>query len=73
MKTAVVILAAALIAGCASNNYTRVVSSSPRTVSILSFKGMGEAQKMADAECSKHNRFARWVSGDVTYIFDCVT
>jgi len=72
LSAAASIALALTLAGCASTNQTRVVSSSARTVSVLSFKGMAEAQKMADTECQKHGRLARWVSGDVTYIFDCV-
>ena len=33
---------------------------------------MQEAQNAADAECKKYGRFARWVSGEVNYVFDCV-
>lgn len=60
-----------LLAGC-NATATKVVSSSPRTVGVQSFKGLGEAQKAADLECAKHNRYARWVSGDLNYVFDCV-
>lgn len=66
----VVVLAAIFLSGC--NVAPKVNSSSPRTVSVTAFKGLGEAQKLADAECAKHGRLARWVSGEVTYIFDCV-
>ena len=59
------------LAGCGSLK-PKVTSSSARTVAVQSFDGLGSAQKLADAECAKYNRFARWVSGDLNYIFDCV-
>lgn len=58
------------LAGCGTQ--PKVLSSSPRTVSVRSFKGMAEAQKVADAECAKHSRYARWTAGNTDYIFDCV-
>lgn len=61
------------LGGCAATMQTKVVSASPRTVAVESFKGMGDAQKTADGECAKFGRLARWVSGDITYIFDCTT
>lgn len=66
-----VVLAVIFLSGCGAT-FPKVNSSSPRTVSVTAFKGLGEAQKLADAECAKYGRLARWVSGDVTYIFDCV-
>lgn len=71
MKKAVLAMMATLVlAGCGAT--TKVMSSSPRTVSVQSFRGLAEAQKLADAECAKYGRLARWVSGDINYIFDCV-
>lgn len=70
MTKIILAMAVLALAGCA--NQTRVASSSQRSVSVVSFKGMQPAQDMADAECAKHGRLARWVSGEVTYIFDCV-
>lgn len=51
---------------------TKVTSTSPRTVVVQSFKGMQDAQTVADAECKKYGRLARWTAGDLDYIFDCV-
>lgn len=51
---------------------TKVTSTSPRTVVVQSFKGMQAAQTMANEECGKYGRLARWISGDVNYVFDCV-
>lgn len=70
MKTTLAILCAAVLAGCGAP--VKLMSTSPRTVQVQSFKGMAPAQAMADAECKKHGRMARWVSGDINYIFDCV-
>lgn len=67
----VVLIAAIFLSSCGTA-FPKVNSSSPRTVSVTAFKGLGEAQKLADSECAKYGRLARWVSGDVTYIFDCV-
>ena len=61
---------AVLVAGCAFP--TKVLSSSPRTVVVQALK-VSDAQAMADAECKKHGRLARWASGDsVEFFFDCV-
>lgn len=65
------LLVCVLIAGC-GNLQPKVISTSERTVAVQSFDGMSSAQKLADAECSKNSRFARWISGKVTYIFDCI-
>ncbi len=51
---------------------TKVTSTSPRTVVIQSFNGMQEAQNMANVECAKYGRMARWTAGELDYIFDCV-
>jgi hypothetical protein len=60
------------VAGCGTPNRTEVTSSSPRTVSILSYGTLADAQKLADVECAKYGRLSRWVHGDLDYIFDCV-
>lgn len=65
-------LVALMLGGCAASVQTKLLSTSPRTVAVQSFKGMADAQKVADGECAKHGRFARWSSGDLQYIFDCV-
>ena len=62
-----------LLVGCA----TKVISSTPRSVIVESeLMDITEAQKLADAECAKHNRFARITMratrSDKTYTFDCV-
>lgn len=59
-----------LLPGCGAP--VKLMSSSPRTVQVQSFKGMAPAQKMADEECAKYGRLARWLSGDINYVFDCV-
>jgi hypothetical protein len=70
MTKTITIICALLLAGCGAP--VKLMSSSPRTVQVQSFKGMAPAQAMADAECGKHGRMARWVSGDINYVFDCV-
>ena len=71
MKKIILLACIVVLAGCAVP--TKVVSSSPRTVAVQSFKGMQEAQASADAECGKYNRLARWAAGtSPNFIFDCV-
>lgn len=66
-------MALALLSGCAAAMATKVVSNSPRSVVIQSFKGMADAQSAANTACAQHDRFARWASGkEVSYFFDCV-
>ena len=60
-----------LLGGCA-NLQPEVISSSPPTVSVQSFQGRAAAKKLADTKCQQYGRHARWISGDVTYIFNCV-
>ncbi|MEI7636347.1 MAG: hypothetical protein WCJ37_03525 [Syntrophus sp. (in: bacteria)] len=65
-----------LLCGCT----THVVSSNPRNVLVaVYFKDIETGQRLADAECAKHNRHARMaIKGergpfrDHTYSFDCV-
>ncbi|MCY1165189.1 hypothetical protein D9M73_50890 [compost metagenome] len=68
------VCALSLLAGCA----TKVVSSSPRQVIISGPDGATvEAQKLAEAECSKHQRFARLIArpsyNSDQFVFDCVS
>ena len=65
------------LAGCAAH----VVSSNPRSVVVDPGDSFGssnsaEAQRLADAECKKHDRFAalkgRLTSDAKEYVFDCV-
>ena len=64
---------ACALSGCA----TSVVSSNPRNV-VIESQSMNakEAQKLADAECLKHKRFARMTIKadywDRNYTFECV-
>lgn len=71
MKLVSVIAVSLSLAACGGLP-TKVISTSPRTVVVQSFKGMQAAQTMANDECAKHGRFARWISGDVNYVFDCI-
>jgi hypothetical protein len=62
-----------ILSGCAA----KVVSSNPRTVVIDSpSMSVSDAQKLADKECSKHNRYARIYIKPVhfssEFVFDCV-
>lgn len=73
MKTFTALLALLLVSGCA----TTVASSNERSVIIESeMMEAGLAQKLADAECAKHKRFARMSSKasywERNYIFDCI-
>lgn len=68
-----VFLAALALTGCAA----KVVSSSPRTVVVSApDNSVAEAQGLADAECRKHQRFARLIERPSPtsdqFIFDCV-
>lgn len=65
-----------LLTGCAA----QVVSSSPRTVVIDAgvppkWKS-ADAQRLADAECAKHRRYARMVGrpneDTREFVFDCI-
>ena len=74
MRTVLVIVCVA-VSGCSGMGQHSVVSSSERTVVIEAFfDEIGEAQKLADAECSKHRRVARLSGPAKNYklIYDCV-
>lgn len=52
-----------------------VLSSSPRTVVIRAQAGMSNALPLAEAECAKHGRHARYLTTGramTEIIFDCV-
>lgn len=71
MKLTVLIALCLALAACGGLQ-TKVTSTSPRTVVVQSFKGMQDAQNLANVECAKYGRYARWTAGDLEYIFDCV-
>jgi hypothetical protein len=59
------------LAGCAA----QVISSGPRTVVVRAHGGIGEGQPIAEAECQKHARHARYIGaerGVTQLVFDCV-
>jgi hypothetical protein len=61
------------LGGCS----TSVISSNPRNVVVESQSlNAAEAQRLADAECQKHNRYAKMtIKGDYwdrNYTFECV-
>lgn len=70
------VVLAFLLSGCAA----QVVSSNARSVVIGGdyrfYGGTAAAQKLADAECAKHKRFAKMVGrpndSSTEYVFDCV-
>lgn len=67
------VAATLLLTSCAA----QVISSSPRSVVIGASSGLiAESQSLADAECAKHQRFARLVkqptSGRDDFLYDCV-
>lgn len=71
MKSLLALIVALTLTGCAA----QLVSSSPRTVMIkASPVKMAEAQTMADAECHKHQRYARLTNPprQGNFLFDCV-
>lgn len=73
MITRLTLLLPLLIIGCS----TQVVSSSERSVIVESQSmNIGEAQKLANAECAKYKKFARLaVKADYwerNYVFDCI-
>lgn len=73
MRVIGVLFAMLLVAGCA----TKVVSASARTVVVSGPDGAtAEAQRLADGECKKHNRFARLIARPNPYsdqfVYDCV-
>lgn len=63
-----------LLTGCA----VQVLSSNPRSVTVEAGQmKIIEAQKLADAECARHKRYARLVIRPTDYtpnhwVFDCV-
>jgi hypothetical protein len=73
-----IVLASLILVGCAG----KVTSSTPRSVIIdagnnITGATSADAQRMADAECAKHGRFAkmtgrpdRYNSND--YVFECI-
>ena len=73
MKKPGLILLIALLSGCAA----KVISSGPRSVVVsASDDKVADAQKLADKECQKHNRFAQLrrepTKSSDRFIFDCV-
>lgn len=74
MKLTVTIFLLLGLVACGSV-VTKVTSSSPRTVAVQSVNGLQDAQNLANVECAKYSRFARWKSNGDTWldhIFDCV-
>ena len=72
MRKFALLVAAALLAGCAA----QVLSSSERTV-VVDARGpsaAAEAQKLADAECAKRQLHARLINWprDAAFVYDCV-
>jgi len=75
MKTSFIFALVLVLSGCASTIKTTIVSTSPRSVVIQSFVGVGDAQNFATNECKKHGREARYAStlpGTIQYAFDCI-
>jgi len=71
--TLATILIAALVSGCAVIK-PKVLASTPRSVHIHAGK-MSEAMPLAQTECQRHGRHARWSRGsdiDGDFVFDCV-
>jgi uncharacterized protein YceK len=74
MRVAVLVLVVvAGLSGCAA----KVLSASPRSVVVKAHvQDYAGAQKLADGECSKHQRHARLMErpGPTTaeFVFDCV-
>lgn len=67
----VIAICAVLLAGCAAG----VISSNPRSVVIgVGSERGGDAQALADAECRKHNRYAKFnrKMSQMEWSFDCV-
>ena len=67
----------ALIFGTLSGCATSVVSSNPRSVAVESQSmDAKEAQRLADAECAKHKRYAKMtIKADYwerNYTFECI-
>lgn len=63
------------LTACANVPNVSVVSTSPRSVVIQSFTGIAGAMAMADSECKKHGRDARYsgtLPGTIQYVFDCI-
>lgn len=72
MKRVLLICGVAFISGCAS---PKVISSSERTVMIQgTLKDAAGAQAMADNECKKYGRLARYYEARPGHllIYDCV-
>ena len=68
MNKILAVLLLALVAGCGAT----VKASSSRSA-VIHAGGIASAQVLADTECAKHSRFARFVQGgDFVFHFDCV-
>jgi hypothetical protein len=70
MKLFMIMLAGVLLAACAN-----VQGSNPRSVTISAGAALGgQAQEMANAECAKYGRYARF-AGKASmweFVYDCV-
>lgn len=66
------LILAAVVSGCALQ--PKVVSTTPRSVQVFA-GNLADAMPLAQAECARHGRHAKWARGDDTdsdFVFDCV-
>ena len=73
MRIVVIVVVCLFLNGC----MTSVVSSTPRSVIVESqWLNAGEAQRLADEECVKHQRFAKMTFKadywERNYVFECL-
>lgn len=60
-----------LIAACSTMPEEKV-KVTDKGVSVSGADSLGEAQMVAEEECAKRGKVARWASGDAVYVFECV-
>lgn len=62
--TTIFLIVGGLLSGCAAS----IKASSPRSVVVDSWS-MKAAQEMANAECGKHKRFAKFIQENPEFVF----
>ncbi len=72
LRWSVIFLGAAvsLIAACTTMPDSKV-KVTDKGVSVSGADSVGDAQMVADEECAKRGKMARWTSGDDVYVFEC--
>lgn len=73
LRCSVIFLGAtvSLFAACTTTPESKV-KVTDTGVSVSGAESVGDAQMVADEECAKRGKLARWTSGDDVYVFECV-